>query len=114
MKEDGGNQHPDFHVLKSLEDLVLLVMNILHTSLIGLKTLDGNDTLPFCEELGCVRGIWEYPPESASETDRYDSELGCVRRTLKYRGATYNDEHPLIRKHFRNVDVSDAEEDSSR
>jgi hypothetical protein len=26
---------------------------------------------------------------------------------------TYNDEHPLIREHFRNMDMSNAEEDST-
>jgi hypothetical protein len=34
--------------------------------------------------------------------------------TVKSHGKkTHNDEHPLIREHFGNMDMSDAEEDST-
>jgi hypothetical protein len=34
VKEDGSNQHPNLHIFEGFEDLVLLMMNILHTSLV--------------------------------------------------------------------------------
>ena len=61
-----------------------------------------------------MRRIWENPPKCAAETDCDESELDRISRNLRYRGdVTYNDKHPLIGEHLRNVDVSDAKEYSS-
>lgn len=75
VEEDRSNQHPNFQILKGFENLVLLVVSILHASLIRLETFDSNDPFTLSKELGCVRRIWKDPPECASEADRYETKL---------------------------------------
>jgi len=75
VEEDRSNQHPHLQILESLKDLVLLMMNVLHTSLVRLEALNSNDTFTLCEKFCCVRRVWEDPPEGAAEADCDDSEL---------------------------------------
>ena len=75
VEEDRSNQHPDLKILESFKNLILLVMNVLHASLVGLKSFDSNNAFALCEEFGCVGRIREDPPERASEADCDDAEL---------------------------------------
>jgi hypothetical protein len=62
VEEDCSDQHPNFKILESFKDLILFVMNVLHASLVGLETLDSNNTFTLCEKFGCVGRIGEDPP----------------------------------------------------
>lgn len=75
MKEDCSNEHPDFHVFQSLDDLVLLVVRIFDPSLVRLETLDGNDSFALIKELCSVRGVGQNPPQSTSKADCNKSQL---------------------------------------
>lgn len=58
MAENCGHQEPDFDILEGLDDLWLLVVGVLDSSLVGLKTLDCNEALTVVQETGSQWGIW--------------------------------------------------------
>ncbi len=43
MEENSSNEHPDFVILEGFQDLILLVMHVLHTGHVGLEALNSND-----------------------------------------------------------------------
>lgn len=62
VEEDCSDEHPHFQVFERFNDLIRLVMNIFHTSLVGLKTLNCNDALTLGEKACRMWRIWEDPP----------------------------------------------------
>lgn len=63
MEEDSRNEHPHLQIFESFVDLVWFMMNVFHASLVGLETLDCNDSFTFSEKLCRMWRIREDPPQ---------------------------------------------------
>ena len=88
MEKDSSNKHPNLHIFECFNDLILLVVSVLHTGLIGLETLNSNDALAFSEKICRVWRVRKNPPQTTSEANGNDAELKRLESFVTKRGSS--------------------------